>query len=88
LQGKEYDDEADDGTSVKTHREKIVVLYPPAVVEAPHEPLEGETNQDPQCEVDAIGRWDTVSGNQCNRDVDVAPEQAGVAMGKVVERDW
>jgi len=74
LQGEEYDDEADDGTSVKTRREKIVVLYPPAVVEAPHKPLEGETNQDPRCEVDAIGGRDTVGSDQCNRDVDVAPE--------------
>jgi len=88
LQGEEYDDEADDGASVKTRREKIVVSYPPAVVEAPHEPLESETDQDPRREVDAIGRWDTVGGDQCNGDIDVVPERAGVATGEVVERDW
>jgi len=56
-------------------------------MEAPHEPLEDATRQDPCRKVYAVGRWDAVGCDQRNRDIDVAPKRARTATSEVVEWD-
>jgi hypothetical protein len=87
LQGKENDDEAEYDARIESHRGKVIVSHPPTEVEAPHEPLEDETRQDPRRKVYAVGRWDAVGRDQRNRDIDVAPKRARTATGEVVEGD-
>jgi len=87
LQGEEDDDEADDDARIESRRKKVIVSHPPTEVEAPHEPLEDETGDEPRRKADAVGRWDTAGCDQRNGNVDVAPERARTATGEVVERD-
>jgi len=87
LEGKEDDDEAEDEACIESRREKIIVSHPPTEVEAPHEPLEDETGDDPRRKVDTVSRWDAVGCDQCNGDVDVAPKRTRTATGEVVEWD-
>lgn len=47
LKGKENDDEAEYDAPIESHRGEIIVSHPPTEVEAPHEPLEDESRQDP-----------------------------------------
>ena len=54
---------------------------------APHEPLEDETDEGPRHEIDPIQRWDVISCEQHDGDVEVAPECAGVTTGEIVEGD-
>lgn len=87
LHGEENDDEAEYDARIESHRGKIIVSHPPTEVEAPHEPLEDETRQDPRRKVYAVGRWDAVGRDQRNWDIDVAPKRARTATGEVVEGD-
>jgi hypothetical protein len=87
LHGKENDDEAEYDARIESHRGKIIVSHPPTEVEAPHEPLEDATRNDPRRKVYAVGRWDAVGRDQRNRDIDVAPKRARAATGEVVEGD-
>jgi hypothetical protein len=87
LHGNENDDEADYDARIESHRGKIIVSHPPTEVEAPHEPLEDATRQDPRRKVYAVGRRDAVGRNQRNRDIDIAPKRARTATGEVVEGD-
>jgi len=48
LQGKEYGDEAENDARIESRRKNIIVSHPPTEVEAPHEPLEEETDQGPR----------------------------------------
>lgn len=87
MQGKEDDDEADDDARIESRRKKVIVPHPPTEVEAPHEPLEDETGDEPRRKADTVGRWDAAGCDQCNGDIDVAPERARTTTGEVVERD-
>jgi hypothetical protein len=51
-------------------------------VKAPHEPLEGATDEDPRQNIWSIGGRDAVRCDQCNGDVDVAPERTRIPIGK------
>ena len=73
LQGKEYDDEAEDDACVEPRSKQVIVPHPPTEMEASHEPLEEATNKDPRSVVHAIDGWNAVGCSQCDRDVDVAP---------------
>ena len=45
LQGKEYDEQADENASVQSRCEGVVVSQPPTEVVAPHEPLEEDSDK-------------------------------------------
>jgi len=73
LKGKEDGDEAEGDTRIESLRKKIIVSHPPTEVEAPHEPLEDATDEDPRQNIWSINGRDAVRCDQCNGDVDVAP---------------